>query len=188
LEPEFFLADLGHFQHGSIASVAGAVARDNWSPPWQDHRVEHGVFLQALSVQDIAMRVGTSVLGGTAIGLERLWYHKAAGLKTNTLVALGAAIFGMIGENSQFLQNWSASQFSIGVITGVGFLGSGIMMQRADHVQGVNSAATIWVSAGVGLACGMGEYGVGLISLFAVIFVQFVHRWIESKVHQESGR
>lgn len=137
---------------------------------------------QTLGPTEVALRVAGSVLGGTLIGLERLWHHKAAGLKTNTLVALGAAIFGMIGTNSEFLPNWSASQFAIGVITGVGFLGSGIILQNTGHVQGVNSAATIWVSAGVGLGCGMGEYGLAVISLLAVIFVQFLHRWIESKV------
>jgi len=137
---------------------------------------------QELEANEVALRIGTSILAGTLIGLERLWNHKVAGLKTNTLVALGAAIFGLISINSQFLQNWSASQFSIGVITGVGFLGSGIILQNSGQVQGVNSAATIWVSAGVGLACGMGEYGIALISLVGVLFVQFFHRWVENKV------
>lgn len=122
------------------------------------------------------------MLSGTLIGLERLWHHKVAGLKTNTLVCLGATIFGMISTNSQYMQNWSGSQFAIGVITGVGFLGSGIILQGSGHIQGVNSAATIWVASGVGLAVGMGEYGLGLISLAAILIVQFTHKTIESRV------
>lgn len=141
---------------------------------------------QELSIGDIAVRVGLSVIAGTLIGLERLFHHKEAGLKTNTLVALGAGIFGMIATNSNYMPNWSASQFSIGVITGVGFLGSGIVLRNTHHIQGVNSAATIWVSAGVGLACGMGEYGIGYVSLLAVILVQICHRWIEDRVNIRS--
>jgi putative Mg2+ transporter-C (MgtC) family protein len=136
---------------------------------------------------EIALRIGASVLAGSLIGLERVWHHKAAGLKTNTLVAMGSAIYGLISTNSNWVPNWSASQFSIGVITGVGFLGSGIILHGGEHIQGINSAATIWVSAGVGLACGMGEYGLAGISLAAVLIVQFVHRWIENKVVEKTG-
>jgi putative Mg2+ transporter-C (MgtC) family protein len=149
----------------------------------------HDTF-QELPAAEIGLRVGASILGGTLIGLERLWNHKIAGLKTNTLVSLGAGIFGLIATNSQMLPNWSASQFAIGVITGVGFLGSGIILQNSGsgQVQGVNSAATIWVSAGVGLACGMGECGLALVSLGGVLFVQFFHRWIENKVSPRPPR
>ena len=110
------------------------------------------VLFQTLSATEIMARLGCALLAGTLIGLERHWNHKVAGLKTNTLVCVGAAIFGMIATNSQTFPNWSASQFTIGVITGVGFLGSGIILQGPGHVQGVNSAATIWVASGVGLA------------------------------------
>ena len=88
----------------------------------------------------------------------------------------------MISTNSEYLPNWSGSQFAIGVITGVGFLGSGIILQGQQHVQGVNSAATIWVASGVGLAIGMGQYGLGFVSLFAILLVQFTHRLIEARV------
>ena len=141
------------------------------------------ILFQSLESFDIGLRVTSAIVGGSLIGLERLWHHKEAGLKTNTLVCVGAAIFGMISTNSVFIPNWSASQFSVGVLTGVGFLGSGIILQRTEHLQGVNSAATIWVSAGVGLACGMGQYGLAIISLVAVLFVQIFHRWIETKVN-----
>jgi putative Mg2+ transporter-C (MgtC) family protein len=141
-----------------------------------------GIF-QQLGATEILWRISGSVLAGSLIGLERLWHHKVAGLKTNALVALGTAIFGMIGSNSESLQNWSTSQFAVGVITGVGFLGSGIILQNGNQVQGVNSAATIWVSAGVGLACGLGEYGLALLSLAGVLFVQIVHRKIESRIN-----
>jgi putative Mg2+ transporter-C (MgtC) family protein len=134
-----------------------------------------------LSTTEISIRIAGSVAAGTLVGLERMWRHKEAGLKTNTLVCLGASVFAIISSNSYFLPNWSASQFSIGVITGVGFLGSGIILQNRGHVQGVNSAATIWVSAGIGLACGMGEYALTVISLTAALVVQFTHRWIENR-------
>jgi putative Mg2+ transporter-C (MgtC) family protein len=131
---------------------------------------------------EILIRLLLSILAGSLIGLERLWHHKEAGLKTNTLVSLGSAIFGIISSDAAFLPNWSASQFSIGVITGIGFLGSGIIIQGSERVQGINSAATIWVAAGAGLACGFGEANLAVIAVLLTIGVQFVHRWIESKV------
>lgn len=137
---------------------------------------------QSLGLTVVLARVLCGVLAGTLIGLERLWHHKQAGLKTNTLVCLGATIFGMIATNSQHLQNWSGSQFAMGVVTGVGFLGSGIILQGPGHIQGVNSAATIWVASGVGLAIGMGEFGLAFVSLAGILIVQFTHRRIESKV------
>jgi putative Mg2+ transporter-C (MgtC) family protein len=137
--------------------------------------------MQTLPTAEIAVRLASAVLIGTAIGLERMWHHKVAGLKTNTLVTLGAAIFGIISADASFLPNWSASQFSIGVITGIGFLGSGIMIQGGGHIQGINSAATIWVAAATGLACGFGEYTLAILSLIAVVTVQFVHKWIENR-------
>ena len=138
-----------------------------------------------LSQNEIVLRLLFSIVSGSLIGLERLWHHKEAGLKTNTLVALGSAIFGIISVDAAFLPNWSASQFSIGVITGIGFLGSGIIIQGREHVQGINSAATIWVAAGAGLACGLGETRLGVISVLLTIGVQFLHRWIESKVKEK---
>lgn len=130
---------------------------------------------------EMNLRIAAAILAGTLIGFERLWRHKEAGLKTNTLVALGACIFGLIGAEST-LPNWSASQFAIGVITGVGFLGSGIMLKDKGHVQGINSAATVWVSAAIGLACGMGEYAIAFSSLCGSLIVQILHRTIEGKV------
>jgi putative Mg2+ transporter-C (MgtC) family protein len=142
---------------------------------------------QALTANEIAVRIFSSVVAGTLIGLERLFRHKVAGLKTNTLVCMGAAMFGMISSNSQRLPNWAGSQFVIGVITGVGFLGSGIIIQSRGHVQGVNSAATIWVASGVGLALGMGEIALGFASLASILVVQFTHRKIEARVNQYEG-
>lgn len=139
-------------------------------------------FFQLLSVNEVFLRVVLGVFAGSLIGLERLLHHKVAGLKTNTLVCLGATIFGMIATNSAFIHNWSASQFAIGVITGVGFLGSGIILQGPANVQGVNSAATIWVASAVGLSLGMGEFGLGLVSLAAILTVQYTHRRFEAAV------
>jgi putative Mg2+ transporter-C (MgtC) family protein len=136
-----------------------------------------------IPIVDLCMSIGSAVVAGSLIGLERLWHHKAAALKTNTLVCLGACIFSVIGMNGTNLPNWSASQFSMGVIAGVGFLGSGIMMQSKGHIQGINSAATIWVSAGIGLACGMAEYELAGVALAATLFVQVFHRWAESLVY-----
>ena len=96
-----------------------------------------------------------AVLGGI-IGFQREMFGKPAGLRTLALIGVGAGMFGVISLNG-FLGN-NADVIAAGVVTGVGFLGAGAILHRHGGVEGLTTAATIWVAAGVGLASAAGLY------------------------------
>src|SRR5215831_20384374 len=104
-------------------------------------------------IQDFFCLV-TAVVLGAAIGFERQWRQRLAGLRTNTLVALGAAAFvlfsGLIpGDNSP-------TRVAAQVVSGIGFLGAGLIFKEGLSVHGLNTAATLWCSAAVGVLAGAG--------------------------------
>ena len=123
---------------------------------------------------DDVLRLGIALLCGAAIGIEREWRNKNAGVKTNALVALGAAAFGMIdGVDHRIAAN---------VVTGIGFLGAGVIMHRGLTVQGVTTAATLWVNAAIALCIGLGRTRVGLWLFVGVMIVQLVMRSLDKAI------
>jgi putative Mg2+ transporter-C (MgtC) family protein len=110
-------------------------------------------------------RLGLALVLGSAIGIERQWHQKMAGLRTNALVALGACGFvvfsGMVGGNDP-------TQVAAQVVSGIGFLGAGVILREGVNVMGLNTAATLWCSAMVGTFAGGGYY---LPSIAAAGFV-----------------
>lgn len=91
---------------------------------------------------------------GAIIGFERQWRQRMAGLRTNTLVAIGAASFVIF---ERLYGNGSSTQVAAQVVSGIGFLGAGIIFREGLHVSGLNTAATLWCSAAVGLLTGSGH-------------------------------
>lgn len=114
---------------------------------------------------DSALRLGLAVLLGSAIGFERQWHQKMAGLRTNALVALGSAGFVtfsvMVGQGDP-------TRVAAQVVTGIGFLGAGVILREGINVHGLNTAATLWCSAMVGTIAGAGYL---LPSALAAAFV-----------------
>src|SRR6266852_7512605 len=108
---------------------------------------------------EMAGRLLLSALFGTLVGIERQWRHKNAGLKTNALVSIGATAFGLIALHG-FGPGSQPTQIAAGVVTGIGFIGAGVVMHRGASVQGINSAATLWATASMGLAIGQGSYNI----------------------------
>ena len=104
---------------------------------------------------------------GASIGLERQWRQHLAGLRTNTLVALGAAIF-ITYARAVSDDDDGATRIAAQVVTGIGFLGAGVIFKEGLNVRGLNTAATLWCSAAVGLLAGE---GMGLHGLMAAILV-----------------
>ena len=135
-------------------------------------------------------RLGLALLFGGVIGIEREWRHKNAGIKTNTLVALGAATFAMI-SNTFGPTNHNPAQIAAAVVTGIGFIGAGVIIHRGATVQGVTTAATLFANSSVGVAVGLGQIYVGAVIFFAIIFVQFTMRkigfWVD-RVRSRASR
>ena len=139
-----------------------------------------------MSEIEIILRLSLSLVFGLIIGIERQWHHKNAGLKTNTLVAVGSTAFAMISEHG-FGPNSNPAQVAAGVVTGIGFLGAGVIMRRGGSIQGINTAATLWANASMGLALGAGYYALAPLLLITVLIIQVPLRWIAHFIDQRSG-
>ena len=108
---------------------------------------------------------------GAAIGYQRERAGKAAGLRTLILVAAGAALFTLVSVFGFGVQGVDISRVAAGVVVGVGFIGAGVILrgQSEEEVAGLTTAATIWVTAGVGLAAGAGMYLVAVIAAAIIL-------------------
>jgi len=135
---------------------------------------------------EMAGRLLLSALFGTLVGIERQWRHKNAGLKTNALVSVGATSFGLIALIS-FGPGSNPTQIAAGVVTGIGFIGAGVVMHRGASVQGINTAATLWAAAGMGLAIGQGSYQLATYVLGTVLLVQCSLQWATNYINKRSG-
>lgn len=126
------------------------------------------------SLLHTAIALFAAFLLGGAIGFERQWRQRLAGLRTNTLVALGAATFvifaGLVpGEGSP-------TRVAAQIVSGIGFLGAGIIFKEGLNVRGLNTAATLWCSAAVGTMCGAGFYLHAAVATGFVIGVNLLLR------------
>ncbi|MFZ2148126.1 MAG: MgtC/SapB family protein [Sedimentisphaerales bacterium] len=108
---------------------------------------------------------------GAAIGLERELSGKSAGLRTNLLICLGAAVFTIISKRLAAVDEGSTTRIAAQIVTGVGFLGAGAVIQDRRGVHGLTTAATIWLVASIGMACGAGFRELAAISTLLVIVV-----------------
>jgi putative Mg2+ transporter-C (MgtC) family protein len=104
-----------------------------------------------------------AVIFGAVIGIERELHGKAAGLRTNILICLGAAVFTIISEQMAIDSGASVTRIAAQIVTGVGFLGAGAIIQDRGGIHGLTTAATIWLVASIGMACGARFYQLGFI-------------------------
>ena len=131
---------------------------------------------------EIAARLAWALLLGSVVGFERQWHQKMAGLKTNALVATGAA--GFVSFATVAGQG-NPSVVSAQIVTGIGFLGAGVIMREGISVHGLNTAATIWCSAMVGAMCGFGMWEAGGVAACLVLGANIVLRpianWLNTR-------
>ncbi|HUL77111.1 MAG TPA: MgtC/SapB family protein [Vicinamibacteria bacterium] len=132
----------------------------------------------------VVLRLTLAVLLGALVGVERQWHHKIAGLKTHALVTTGAAAFAVLSQLG-LGPGGSPVQIAAGVVTGIGFIGGGVIMRRGASVQGINTAATLWAAGGLGLALGGGHYRVAGAVLLAILLTEIPLRslalWIDRR-------
>ncbi len=138
-----------------------------------------------LTAQVVIGRFALVLLYGAIIGIEREVRHKNAGIKTNALVAIGAAGFSMITDTFG-PGNHNPAQIAAMVVTGIGFIGAGVIIHRDGGVHGVTTAATLWANAAVGVTIGTGHLLVGTTIFVAILFTQTVMRSIEKVVARRS--
>jgi putative Mg2+ transporter-C (MgtC) family protein len=117
---------------------------------------------------------------GAAVGFERQLRHKPAGLRTNILICLGAAVFTIISERMAGDKD-SITRIAAQIVTGVGFLGAGAVIQDRGGIHGLTTAATIWLVASIGMACGAKLYQLAGVSTLIAIIVLVGLRQLENR-------
>ena len=129
----------------------------------------------------VVLRIGLALVFGAVIGIDRERRQKTAGLKTMTLVSIGAAGFAMM-SNAFGPTNHNPGQIAAAVVGGIGFIGAGVILRRGEMVEGVTTAATLWASASVGLASGLGNYTIATVLTVAIVLVQVVFPLFENVI------
>lgn len=145
-------------------------------------------FLQSQSWQMILQLLLAAFLGGI-IGVEREAMRRAAGLKTYILVCMGCALFTITSYVGfkEFISNTSfdPSRIAAGILTGIGFIGAGTILRRENQVEGVTTAAGLWVTSAIGIAVGLKLYA---IAIFTALFSLFILTIVRSVEHKIEGR
>ena len=119
--------------------------------------------------QGTTLRLLMACAMGGVVGLEREWRHKASGLRTNMLICMGAALFTMLSLVIAGDAGPNRGQIASNIVQGIGFLGAGLILHTRSRVLGLTSAATVWVVAAIGMACGAGLYAGAAVST-AIVF------------------
>ena len=135
---------------------------------------------------ELILRLLLALLFGAVIGFEREYRSKAAGFRTITLISIGSALFTITSFKLGYPGN--TDRIASNIITGIGFIGAGVVFKDGGIVSGLTTAATIWIAAAMGMALGNGEYVVASTTLGLSIIVlslfERVQDWIDS-FHQE---
>ncbi len=112
---------------------------------------------------------------GAVVGMEREWRHKASGLRTNMLICMGAAMFTMLSAVIAGDVSPNRAQIASNIVQGIGFLGAGLILHTRNRVLGLTSAATVWVVAAIGMACGGGLYiEAGIATAIVFVSLRFI--------------
>lgn len=134
-------------------------------------------------VGELALAFGLSSL----VGLEREWRQKSAGLRTYTLVGAGAALLVVVSKygftdvlGSHVILD--PSRVAAGIASGIGFIGGGLIFVRGDAVRGLTTAATVWITAAIGIACGAGLALLACFATAAHFVVVFVYPWLAARL------
>ena len=139
---------------------------------------------------NIIIRVVSALLLGFAVGLEREMTNKYAGLRTNILVCLGACVFTIISiygfpaitVTSVELGTRDTARVAAQVVTGIGFIGGGTVLRHGATVFGLTTAATLFMSAAIGMACGAGMYDLAIVATIVAIITLVSVRFFEKNV------
>ena len=144
---------------------------------------------------DIVLRLGASVLTGAAIGINRDLANKPIGMRTLALVALGAAVVSLAGTHiERIAANPDALSRVVqgiiqGVMAGISFIGAGVILRdtEARRVEGLTTAATVWITAALGIACGLAAWSTVGLTVVLAILILVAGPWVEQLFsHQAS--
>jgi putative Mg2+ transporter-C (MgtC) family protein len=132
---------------------------------------------------EFAIRLTVALVLGAIVGLERQWRQRTAGLRTNCLVALGSAVFVMMGG---MIRGPDAGEGKVAaaVVTGIGFLGGGVILKDGFSIRGLNTAATLWCTAAIGALAGLGYAGLCLLGTGGVLAANLALRPLAQRLNR----
>jgi putative Mg2+ transporter-C (MgtC) family protein len=136
---------------------------------------------------DLMWRLLLAAALGAAIGLEREYRQKPAGLRTNILIAVGSALFTIMSTAMATTGGADPARIAAQIVVGVGFLGGGAIMRNHEAVHGLTTAATIWVNAAIGVAAGTGQFVLATFTAALTLAVLVVLPPIESYFERRAG-
>ena len=141
-----------------------------------------------MTVQEFTIRVLVALLAGFLIGFERQWHHKSAGLRTNTLVAVGSALYVLL--SIMIIHTSGDITRVIGqVVTGIGFLCAGVVFREGLSVHGLTTAVTIWCSSAIGCLAAAGYYIETFIATLLIIAINLalkpIDNWLTNRNQDE---
>ena len=138
--------------------------------------------LDILEMEDIALRLIVAAIAGGLVGFNRELYGQSIGVRTFAIVSLGSALAVLAVGGAAHLD--AASRVIQGLVTGIGFLGAGVILRpktSRGEIQGLTTAACIWATAAIGSLCGVGAWAVILIGLAVLFAVLVVGAWIKRR-------
>jgi putative Mg2+ transporter-C (MgtC) family protein len=140
-------------------------------------------------VIDIVKHLGIAAMAGGLIGFERSYHGRPAGFRTHTLVCMASSILMLVTiyQKQWFLGDIETvridpTRMAQGVMTGIGFLGAGVIMKEGLSVRGLTTAASIWITAAIGVLAGVGFYSAVIIGTIFALVVVLAFRWIETRI------
>jgi len=122
---------------------------------------------------ELILRLVISVTLGLMVGVERELSHKPAGLRTHALVSLGACLFTIISIYSFSID---PARIAASIVLGVGFIGAGSIIATRGHIQGITTAASLWIVAAIGLVVGTGNYLLALVAAILVVLILHIKK------------
>ena len=124
-----------------------------------------------MDIGEFLVKIGAALFAGLLIGIEREIQNKNAGLKTNALVSLGACVFVVVSLKFQGEEFVDITRVIGQVVTGIGFIGAGVILHKGTVVRGLTTAATVWCSAGAGCLAAIGEFTELIALVILIVFV-----------------
>jgi putative Mg2+ transporter-C (MgtC) family protein len=140
-----------------------------------------------MELLNFGLRIGAALLAGLFIGIEREIHNKNAGLKTNALVSLGAAVFVLTSLSFAGDEYVDTTRVIGQVVTGIGFIGAGVILHKGTIVRGLTTAATVWCSAGAGCLAAIGKYKELCLLVAVIVFVNVVFNPVDKYISKLFG-
>lgn len=143
-----------------------------WQAVWATAKAEFSDLGDPADVTQVLMRLGLALILGGVLGFEREMSQRDAGMRTHMMVAVDAALFVVVPLQAGFSQD-NMSRVLQGLVSGIGFLGAGAIMKLSAQreVRGLTTAASLWLSAGVGVAAGLGREATAILSVVIALLI-----------------